>query len=178
MFFEYYQRTINGDVLNDNIAFKDTCNPQIVADPLLDNLFAVKGCTLSSMHVMMKYHQADAKARHRIITAVDKSDTDGIKQSEEDEDKQIQNFVMTISNKELSEHRLYKFAGGELHYKHIIKHYSGFLLISNDVITPEEEEAVYIKFSETFPTCHAVFLYRIGVIIPCPTGYPDQGIPT
>ena len=66
-FLEFYQRTKNGEVLNDSIVFKDTRNPVSLADPLLDNLFSVKGCKVSSMEVMMKYYQADAKARHPFL---------------------------------------------------------------------------------------------------------------
>ena len=78
-YFKFHQRKLYGSVLNSSIFFPDTCSTKALAAPLLDNLFAVKGCKLSSTKVMLKLHQADAKASQRVIAAMTKSHAAGIK---------------------------------------------------------------------------------------------------
>ena len=39
-YLEFYQRTIDGEVLNDGLEFKDTHNPDGLADPLPHQLFS------------------------------------------------------------------------------------------------------------------------------------------
>ena len=86
-YFEFYERTTDGHVLNDSIQFKDTRNPIKIADPLLDQLSAVNGCKISTMEVIMIFYQADAKMRRRIISKLEAAKAKGIKQSEADEDQ-------------------------------------------------------------------------------------------
>ena len=110
---------------------------------------------------MMKFHQADEKTRQRITAKTETAKAKGIKQSEADENEKNQNYIITALTDKLCETRLYKFARSvnKTYYQHIVKHYSVFPPITNATIYPEEEEAMYIEFRESFPICHAVFSF-------------------
>ena len=83
---EFYLRTNDGNVLNDDIEFQYTGNPARLADPLLDQLFLMKGCKLSCLEIMMKYYKADAMALRRIKSKMEKAKAEGIKSSNESEE--------------------------------------------------------------------------------------------
>ena len=88
----------------------------------------------------------------------------GIKQSEVDDDQQIQNYIIAELTDKLCETRLYKFARSvdDTYYQHTVKYYSGFSTIIEVTIYPEEELAMYIKFPESFPMCHTVFSFIVS----------------
>ena len=88
-YFEFYQRTLDGSVLNDSIVFPDSHSTEALAACLLANLFAVKGYKLLSTKVMLKFYQADAKASRKVITVMTKLHAVSEKQSEEDENRSI-----------------------------------------------------------------------------------------
>ena len=57
---EFYQCTVDGAVLNDDaIGFTDTRNPNLPTEPLIEQLFAVKGCKLSTMEAMIKLYRSE-----------------------------------------------------------------------------------------------------------------------
>ena len=97
---EFYLRTVDGNVLNDEIAFQDTSNPGNLSDPLLDQLFMMKGCKLSCLEVLMKYYKADAKATRRIVARMEKAKAAGAKQSDDAEALQLNNFIFAALNEE------------------------------------------------------------------------------
>ena len=156
---EFYLRTNDGNVLNDDIKFQDTGNPARLADPLLDQLFLMKGCKLSCLEIMMKYYKADAMALRRIKSKMDKAKAEGIKSSNESEEARVHNYLFDAMKDELSEDRLYKFTRkvDSVYYDHMLKHYSGFTKITDTALSPAEENEMYLQYCESFPTCHAVF---------------------
>ena len=99
--FEFYKRTVDGAVLNDDIDFAPTKNPDSLAEPLIEQLFAVKGCKMSTMEVMMKFYRADATARRRVIAKMDKAKAAGVKETDADEETKIHNFLITALSEEL-----------------------------------------------------------------------------
>ena len=107
----FYQRTLDGNVLNGYITFPEK-KATALAVPLLDNLFNVKGCKLSSYEVMLKFYQADAKASRRVIAAMTRTHAAGELQSKEEENRRINCYVMAVLNKELSKPRLYNMRPG------------------------------------------------------------------
>ena len=106
---EFYLRTADGNVLNDDIAFQDTSNPENLSDPLLDQLFMMKGCKLLCLEVLMKYYKADAKATRRIVARMKKAKAAGAKESDNAEALQVNNVIFAALNEELFESRIYKF---------------------------------------------------------------------
>ena len=161
---EFYLRTNDGNVLNDDIKFQDTGNPARLADPLLDQLFLMKGCKLSCLEIMMKYYKADAKALRRIKTKTDKAKADGIMSSKKSEEAWEHNYLFDTMKDELSEDRLYKFCCkvDSVYYDHMLKNYSGFTQITDTALSPAEENEIYLQYCESFPTCHAVFLQIVS----------------
>ena len=104
---EFYLQTINGNVLNDSLEFKDTRNLISLADPLIDQLFSVKGCKLSCLEVMMKYYKADVKAQRRITTNLEKKIPDSVEQTVAEETNVMNSYISLSLNEEISESRLY-----------------------------------------------------------------------
>jgi hypothetical protein len=151
---EFYLRTKDGNVLNDDIKFQDTSNPARLADPLLDQLFLMKGCKLSCLEIMMKYYKADANALRRIKAKMDKAKAAGIKSSHESEEARVNNYLFDAMKEELSEDRLYKFSRkvDSVYNDHIVNNYSGFTQITDTALSPAEENEIYLQDCESFPT--------------------------
>ena len=85
------------------------------------------------------------------------------KQSQDNENKCIHDYVSAILTEELSEQRMYKFAWKvDVQYlESFTAHYSEFSFIPDSVICPDQERAMYVQFRDTFPTCHALFSFIV-----------------
>ena len=72
----------------------------------------------------MRFYQVGAKPRRRITAQMETAKAKEIKQSEADEDQQIQNYIIAALTDELCETRTYKFARSidKTYYQHIVKH--------------------------------------------------------
>ena len=87
-------RSTNAELMggvNNAIGFINNCNPNLLAKPLVEQLFSVKGCKLSTVEVMMKFHRADAKARRCIISQMDESKVNDLVQSDRDTERTMHN---------------------------------------------------------------------------------------
>jgi hypothetical protein len=161
--FEFYKRTVDGAVLNDNIDFAPTRNPDALAEPLIEQLFLVKGCKMSTMEVMMKFYRADATARRCVIAQMDKAKAAGVQETDADEDTKIHNFLIAALSEELTESRLYKYVRtvDTAHKQSAIWHYSGFTTINEDCLPANEHASLYLHFREAFPTYDAVLSFIV-----------------
>jgi len=167
-YIEIYKLVSENEVLDDLIKFPTvSANHDGLADPLIKNLWEVKGCVVSTIEVLMKYYRASSNCKQIKLDVMQKSN-DKYKESDTvKEDTRIANdtqFLIKKMKEELSEEKLYSFANyvDSIYENKYRQKYSTFTYISEKLLSDDEIEEMYTRFKTEFPSMHSILAVTVS----------------
>ena len=154
---EMYQRS--SSLFLDDVIFPNSGD---LDEPLLNEIWAAKGCTVRTVEIMMRYYQQLSKRRQdqfrylKNKNAKDDAITTSMKESRASDTKL--DYMRNIKS-ELDKTRLFSFADKvdamyESKYKNV---YSTFVSMRNTIMSPADISMLYQTFRRDFPHTHALF---------------------
>jgi len=167
-YVEVFQRVVDGLILNDKLCFARSGD---IKDPLLKQLWLVKGCTTLTIEVMMKYYQSNAYRLHKDLSRA-KAATAKWKASSKkaanitQAHEEIFGCIAAIDSmkRELSEDNMYAFVklvDGDYH-KYFSEKYTKFAMAVDFVLPCECIVWQYETFKEAFPSSHCMFSIMVS----------------
>ena len=160
-YVEMYQRS--SSLFLDDVTFPNSGD---LDEPLLQEIWAAKGCTVRTVEIMMRYYQELSKRRkdqcRHLGTQLKKKNAKGNAVStllNESHASYTKLDYMLNINAELKKTRLFLFADKvdvmyESKYKIV---YSNFVYMRNTIVSPEDISKLYNTFRQDFPHAHALF---------------------
>ena len=160
---EIYQISPRDAQLNDGLRFESNGD---IDEPLLRQLWFVKGCTTSTIELMMKYYQesskrlkkqvSNMKSRKRKRKAKEAEGVEGPESNSSD--------LINLMEHELSEKRIGAYAKwvDDQYHDCFRQQYSSFERLDNHLIPSSVVWEQYRRFKENFPLAHAMFSIMVS----------------
>ena len=107
---EIYECVPSDSVLNDGLSFNPSGD---IDEPLLSQLWLVRGCTSSSIELMMKYYQESSKRLQKKLLRLKRSTkkkNEEAKKMSEKNDTAVKRNMISLLQDELTEDRMYSYA--------------------------------------------------------------------
>ena len=160
-YLEMYQRS--SSLYLDDVTFPKSGD---LDEPLLEEIWAAKGCTVRTVEIMMRYYQELSKrrkdhCRYLANQLKQKSATVSAVDTLLNDTQATNTKLVYMRNitAELKKSRLFSFADKvdkmyESKYKVV---YSNFVYMRNTVVSPADISKLYNIFRDDFPHAHALF---------------------
>ena len=142
--------------MREEVTFDRDKNPD---EPFLHHLWAARGCTTTTVKVLMEYYKALSYQTQRRVTQLENAVKNSATNANADMSLQQEIEFMSEITKELTRKKLFDFDTLiEDKYSHKFKEkYSQFSPMKDYVLTTEMTMQLYDLFRSGFPHTHCVF---------------------
>ena len=160
-YLEVYQLACDGSVLNNQLSFA----AGDLDEQLVNHLWSVNGCSVSSIEVMMKYYNALATRQKKTIqnlksrnkVSLDEANAAAAATEAAQSQEQRHTFAELVKA-ELSEKNLYLFASkvDAKYQERFARQYSTYTKFSDFILAGDTVVTLYEEFKSSFPCTHTL----------------------